>query len=92
MNCFRIRFCVFISVGLFVLGLVVVFSAFSSLLLFGCQYQCNLERLVPEMTYYVWEWDVTLHTHSSSCTLAAKNYKTQNVTAKCCEEHKIKTV
>jgi len=62
-------FCVFTTAGLFFLALVFCVLCISSLLLFGCQHQCNWlpgkTRLWNDLIYV--EWDVrpyTVHTHS----------------------------
>ena len=72
MNCFVISsfcFCVFVRASLFVFGLVVLFSVYSSSLLFSCHYQCNQlpgkTRLRNDLSCV--EWDVKLYTHSQSC-------------------------
>ena len=70
-NCFRIRFCVcvFYWDQLYMLGLCIF-----SLLLFGCQYQCNRlpgkTRLQNDLLCV--EWDVKLYTLTGIVTISSR--------------------
>jgi len=77
MNCFSFRFCVFTGANLFVLGLVSCVLCISSLLLFGCQYQCNWlpGKTRPRRDLLCVEWDV------KSCTLTHFHPKPSQWTA-----------